>query len=231
MKTIALITAAGRGERFGGDVPKQYRTVEDRPLLSWTISRFEQAAGVDEIVIVVGEEFLLYANEKVVNPYSFGKVTKIISGGATRAESVWKGLKSLPISTGFVAIHDGARPLVDPGDIDRVVEAAHKERAAILASPATDTVKRAEGDLILTTLDRNRLYLAETPQVFQYDIIMSAHEKNEDTTEATDDAFLVEKLGFKVRIVVPERINIKVTREIDLLLARTIIESDYGTGF
>jgi len=229
MKTIALITAAGRGERFGGDIPKQFRIVNGRPLLSWTINCFEQAVNVDEIVIVVGEEFLLYTNEKVVNPYLFKKVIKIVSGGETRTDSVRKGLKSLPISSGFVAIHDGARPLVDPGDIDRVIETAWQERAAILASQATDTVKRVEGNLVLTTLDRQRIFLAETPQAFQYDIIMSAYEKNKGISEATDDAYFVEKLGFKVRIVKSDCINLKVTKETDLLLVRSVIESKYGT--
>lgn len=106
MKTVALIMAGGRGIRFGADIPKQFRNLLDRPLLSWTIMQFERAEKVDEIVVVVPEDFLLYANEKVVNPYPFQKVTKIVVGGENRTESVSIGLKSIPYSTGYVAIHD-----------------------------------------------------------------------------------------------------------------------------
>ncbi|UCD16232.1 MAG: 2-C-methyl-D-erythritol 4-phosphate cytidylyltransferase [Candidatus Zixiibacteriota bacterium] len=231
MKTVALIVAAGRGERFGGDIPKQFRLVHDRPLLSWTIQQFQQATLVDEIVPVVAEEFLLFANEQVVNPYSFTKVREIVRGGDTREESAFNGLKSLPISCGYVAIHDGARPIVDPVDIDRVIETAQRDRAAVLARPATDTVKRVEGDYILATLDRSKIYLAETPQVFQYDLIMSAHSKFKGSISVTDDAAMVEQLGFKVRTVIPERPNIKVTTEDDLKLVRGILAETFRTTF
>lgn len=227
MKTIALIVAAGQGVRLGGDVPKQFRNIMDRPLLTWTALQFEKAQRVDEIVLVVSEDSLLYANEKVVNPYPFAKLNRIVIGGTTRQESVYNGLKSLPISTGYVAIHDGARPVVHYQDIDQVIETAQKERAAILAKPVPDTVKRVESDFIISTLDRSKLYLAETPQVFQYDLIMSAHEKYQGGQQATDDSFLVESLGFKVRTVVPRKQNLKVTTEEDLRLAGFILEQNY----
>jgi len=224
MKTVAMIVAAGRGLRFGGDVPKQFRKIMDRPLLTWTAMQFEEAEGIDEIVLVVSEDFLLYANEEVVNPYRFSKLTRIVKGGETREESVFNGLKSLPISTGYVAIHDGARPVVSIGDINRVVKAAQKDRAAILARPVSDTVKRVEADFIISTLDRTKLYLAETPQVFQYDLIMTAHEKYSRSDKVTDDAYMVELLGFKVKIVVSESANLKVTTEEDLHLANLLLK-------
>jgi 2-C-methyl-D-erythritol 4-phosphate cytidylyltransferase len=223
MKTIALIVAGGRGIRFGGEIPKQFRSLWDRPLLSWTIQQFEEAKRVDEIVIVVPEDYLLYTNEKVVNPYSFRKIGKVVIGGETRAESVRSGLNALPISTKFVAIHDGARPLVSSGDINRVIEMAQKERAAILARPISDTVKRVEGDFIISTLDRTKLFSAETPQVFQYDLIMSAHKSAFNIANVTDDALLIEQLGFKVRTVIPEKINLKITTEEDLILAKHVM--------
>ena len=225
MKTIALILAAGKGLRFGDRIPKQFRVVHNRPLLAWTIRQFEKAAMVDEIVIIVAEDYLIYTNEKIVNRFEFGKVAKIVPGGETRRESVLRGLKSLPISTGFVAIHDGARPLTFAEDIDRVIAAAHKERAAILARPIMDTVKRVEQDFILATLDRERLYLAETPQVFQYDLILSAHEGCGDSEIVTDDSVLVERLGFKVKMVKSAKYNIKITTEEDLSLVRMLLEA------
>lgn len=226
MKTVALIVAAGRGIRFGGKVPKQFRLIHSRPLLSWTINQFEKASKVDEIVLVVSEEFLLYANEKVVNPYSFSKLKKIVTGGATRQESAARGLKSLSISTSYVAIHDGARPIVHHEDINRVIETAQQERAAILARPVADTIKRVESGFIISTLDRDKLFLAETPQVFQYDLLVSAQEKAPRLNSATDDAAMVEALGFKVKTVIPEKPNIKVTTEDDLKFAAMILEEN-----
>ena len=223
MKTVAVIVAAGKGERFGGDIPKQFRKITGRPLLAWTMTRFEEAASVDEIVVVVAEEYMLYVNEKIANEYHYSKLGKIVKGGASRQESVYNGLKSLPISTGYVAIHDGARPVVASEDIDLVVDTARESRAAILARPISETVKRVEGDFIISTLDRSKLYLAETPQVFQYDLILSAHEKTVQTGNATDDAYLVESLGFKVRTVIPRHSNIKVTTEEDLTVAESFL--------
>lgn len=221
--------AGGKGVRLGGPVPKQFRTVNDRPLLSWTITQFEKADKIDDIILVVPEEYLLFANEKIVEPLNFQKVRKIIIGGKTRQASVLNGLKSLPISTSFVAIHDGARPIVCPDDINRVVETAHSERAAILARPMADTVKRVEGDYIISTLDREKLYRAETPQVFQYDLIFTAHQ--EFTGElATDDAFLIESRGFKVRTVIPDNINIKVTTEKDLEIVKYLLRTENETS-
>lgn len=214
--------AGGKGVRLGGSVPKQFRTVGDRPLLSWTITQFEKAELINEIMLVVPEEYLLYSNEKVVEPYGFTKLSKIIIGGATRQMSVVKGLKAIPISTSFVAIHDGARPIVSPDDINRVVETAQKEKAAILARPMADTVKRVEADYIITTLDREKLFRAETPQVFQYDLIFTAYQEFSGEL-ATDDSYLIESRGFKVRTVIPEHLNIKVTTEKDLEIVKYLL--------
>jgi 2-C-methyl-D-erythritol 4-phosphate cytidylyltransferase len=232
MKTCALIVAAGASRRLAGAVPKQFRDICGRPLVAWTISRFEKAVSVDEIVLVVPEEHLLYANEKVVNPFGFVKVTKIVPGGESRRESVLKGLERLPISTGLVAIHDGARPFVLPEDIDRVVALAGTEKAAILAIRATDTVKRAEQGYIFATLSRESLFLAQTPQVFGYDMIITAHRElaakadSGDDLGFTDDASIIEARGFKIRIVEPRHPNMKVTTADDLEVAKLILERE-----
>jgi len=196
-------------------------------MLSWTIGSFEKAASIHEIVVVVAEEYLLHTTQKVVDPFNFMKVNKVVPGGESRARSVLNGLKALPAATDFVAIHDGARPLISPKDIDRVVEVAVKEKAAILAANVADTVKRVKDSFILSTLERDSLCLAQTPQVFQYDLIMQAHldyaDKSGDDT-VTDDASLVEKRGFKVRTVEPTSPNFKVTTAADLLLAEAILK-------
>lgn len=226
MKTYALIVAAGRAVRFGGAVPKQFREVCGRPLLSWTVSRFEQAKAIDAIVVVVADEHLLYTSQKVIDPYGFTKVQKIVVGGDTRQESVLKGLKALPISTRLVAIHDGARPLTLPSDIDRVVETARAERAAMLAVPATDTVKRVRDGYILGTLERDSLYLAQTPQVFDYDLILEAHQSASAGQLVSDDAALIESRGFKVRVVEPTAPNLKVTTADDLAIVEALLRKE-----
>lgn len=227
MNTIALIVAGGSGLRFGGDIPKQYQLAAGRPLLSWTVSRFEKASSIDRIVIVAAEDYLLHVNNKIVNPYGFDKVFKIVPGGETRAESVLKGIDALPISTSFVAIHDGARPLVDPEDIDRVVREAHEHRAAILGRPVSDTVKRAREGIIFATVDRDNLYRAETPQVFQFDLIREAyHEAMEKDIKLTDDASAVEALGFMVKMVEPEKTNPKVTTPEDFAFVGMMLERE-----
>ncbi|MDD3732380.1 MAG: 2-C-methyl-D-erythritol 4-phosphate cytidylyltransferase [candidate division Zixibacteria bacterium] len=226
MKVYAVIVAAGRSERFGGAVPKQFREVCGRPLLSWTISRFEKAASVDKIVLVVSEDNLLYTFHKVVDPYKYTKLEKIVIGGEKRSQSVINGLKALPLSTDIVAIHDGARPLVLPADIDEVVNLAKTRKAAMLAVPATDTIKRVKDGYIITTLEREALYYAQTPQVFQYDLIVSAHEHNTMGNHITDDAMLVEAMGFMVQVVVPRSVNIKVTTPEDLIMVEALLERE-----
>lgn len=229
-KATAIIVAGGAGARFGGDIPKQYTLVAGKPLLSWTISRFEQAESIDRIVIVVAEEFLLHVNNRIVNPGGFAKVLKIVPGGESRMGSVYRGILSLPISTRYVAIHDAVRPLIRPTEIDWVVAEAVRERAAILGRPVAETVKRVREGLILATLDRNNLFLAETPQAFQYDLIREAYKIGmEKKLQATDDSILVESLGFKVQLVQSGFPNPKVTKPEDLEFIKMMLAKE-GNG-
>jgi 2-C-methyl-D-erythritol 4-phosphate cytidylyltransferase len=227
MKTIALIVAGGSGERYGSDIPKQYQLVAGRQLLAWTISRFEQASTIDQIAIVVAEDYLLYVNNQIVDPYGFNKVLKIVPGGESRAESVLKGIESLPISTSFVAIHDGVRPLVKSSDVDLTVLEARNHRAAILGRPVSDTIKRVRADMIMATVDRSNLFLAETPQVFQYDLIKEAYLKGmKSGIIATDDAAYVEALGFMVKLVPSTGPNPKLTSPDDIDFIRMTLERE-----
>jgi 2-C-methyl-D-erythritol 4-phosphate cytidylyltransferase len=227
MRTVALIVAGGRSARLGGEVPKQFRTICGRPMLSWTVDCFEKAGTIDQVLVVVPEDYMIYTSEKVIDPYDCSKAKKIVAGGASRRQSVLNGLNALPLATDYVAIHDGARPLVAPGDIDRVVGAAISDRAAILAVRATDTVKRVRDSFVISTLERDSLFMAQTPQVFQYDLIMKTHRdypQKESDDSVTDDASMVERLGFKVRTVEPTSPNFKVTTADDLVLAEAILK-------
>jgi len=219
MSNWALIVAAGKSERFGDPLPKQFREVAGRPLLSWTIEKFECASSIDKIAVVVAADYQLETRQKIVDPYGFQKTVKVVSGGQSRQESVLKGLEALPESTKVVAIHDGVRALVSPDDIDKVVNLALAEKAAMLALPVTDTLKKVKDHSIVETLDRSQIWLAQTPQAFEYELILEAHRKfaeNPKGTIATDDASLVEALGVGVKVVEPSSINLKVTTAADL---------------
>jgi len=225
MSVYAVIVAGGNSVRFGGDLPKQFKEICGRPMLAWTVEKFQKADSIDNIIIVAPEDSLVYVSENIIDPYDFDKVTKIVAGGKTRQESVYNGLQALPISTEFVAIHDGARPLVKTEDINRVIDVAERDNSAILAIPVADTLKRVVDTYIITTVNREQLFCAQTPQVFQYDLIIEAHKdlaKNADNS-LTDDAQLIESRGFKVKIVEPTGLNLKITTQQDMDVAEAIL--------
>lgn len=227
MKTSAVIVAAGSSIRFGGPMPKQFVAVAGRPMLAWTVDRFERARSIDEIVLVVAEDQILFTGEKVINRYGFTKVTRVVPGGTRRQESVLKGLESLPISTKLVAIHDGARPLVSPDDIDAAVASAGREKAVILAARVSDTVKRVTDGYVMSTQERNDLWLAQTPQVFEYNLILECHRRAaRENTEVTDDASLIESAGFKVCVVEARSPNLKVTDRADLKVVEALLKGE-----
>jgi 2-C-methyl-D-erythritol 4-phosphate cytidylyltransferase len=227
MKTSALIVAAGSSVRFGGALPKQFRTLAGKPLLAWTIQRFEQAASIDDITLVLAKDQIPFAQDKVLEPYNFKKVIGVVAGGATRQESVMRGLESFSSEMRLVAIHDGARPMVAPADIDAVVKEAATNRAAILAARVAETVKRVKDGFVLSTQDRTDLWLAQTPQVFEYSLIVGAHGRaSASKIEATDDAALVEAAGFKVRVVEATAPNMKITTKDDLKLVEALLKGE-----
>lgn len=219
----AVIVAAGTGARFGGDVPKQFMEIAGRPLLAHTVARFEDCEAVDEIVIAVSPEH----EQKVrglVSAEKFGKVSKIVHGGATRAESVRCGFDAVAASCKAVLIHDGARPVVSCSDIEAVVRAAVRAGAACLVAPVTDTIKEVSGGMIARTVDRSLLRRALTPQGFRPEILRHAMESTELDESITDECMLVEKAGFDVAVVEGSASNIKVTHPEDLILAEALLK-------
>lgn len=226
MHAAAVIVAAGRSTRFPGERPKQFVRILDRPLLAWTISRFEAAASIAAIVLVVAEEEMLSTSQEIVDQYAFRKVTKIVAGGMSRRESVLNGLEALPGQTQLVAIHDGARPAVLPADINRVVERALLGRAAILAQPIFETVKQVQNHLITGTVPRESLMAAQTPQVFDFELILDAHRSHLSSDEITDDASLLEPQGIPIAAVIPSNRNPKVTTPEDIPLVAQLLAAD-----
>ena len=223
---VAIIVAAGRGSRMGGGRAKQFREISGIPIIIHTLRRFEQCATVAESVVVLPEggreEF-----SALVEGHGLRKRARAVAGGETRAESVWRGLQALDaVDVEIVAVHDGVRPFVTPEEIDRTVREAELSGAAILAVPSTDTIKEAEGGRVLRTLERARLWRAQTPQCFRLELLRRAYESaSASGLDATDDSALVERLGAAVSVVEGSAHNIKITTPQDFALAETLMKS------
>jgi len=225
MNVRAIIAAGGRGERVGGSLPKQFIEIKKKPLLVYTVENFEKCERIDEIVLVVPEEYVGLSSYQIVDVFNFRKIRKIISGGKERRDSVYKALLSLPGNTDIVTIHDGVRPFISPEKIIKSIEMCKEDKAVILALPINETVKRVEDRFVITTLDREKLWVAQTPQTFEYKLILEAYKKAiEAGFIGTDDSSLVERLGFKVKVLEGEYENIKITTPEDLALAERMIE-------
>ena len=224
MKNYAIITAAGKGTRLPGAVAKQFRPIGSKPLLAWTIDKFEQCPSIDVIHLVVAGEDLNYTHESVVDRFKFTKVERIVAGGKTRFDSILCGLRSIPETANLVYIHDGVRPLVSIAEIEAVGKEAETYDAAILAIRQTETLKRIEAGFVIATLDRDKIWAAQTPQVFKYEAIISAYiQALESKRDFTDDSSVCEAFGISVRIVEGSTANIKVTTPEDLDLARKLL--------
>lgn len=221
----AIIAAAGRGQRFGqGD--KLFAPLAGRPLIAHTLMAFEVCRRVDKVVLVLAGENL-ERGRRLVAAAGFDKVVAICPGGPRRQDSVRMGLEALG-QCRWVVVHDGARPLVTAALIEAGLATAAETGAAIAALPLADTLKEVDDDgLIRRTLDRRNLWAAQTPQVFDYELLREAHRHTED--EATDDAALVEALGQRVKVFPGSPRNLKVTTAADLALAQALL-AESGEG-
>ncbi len=222
----AIIVAAGEGKRFGGAVPKQFVEISGKPLIIHTLERFELCPVVDEIIVVLPAAQAATFSE-ITRNYHLQKLSKTVSGGATRSASVLNGLKVVNSETAeIVAVHDGARPFVSVAEITETIKKAKENGAACLTAPVTDTIKEISDGKIVRTLERSRLRRALTPQCFRYDILRRAFEENNfNAADATDECFLVEKLGVEISIVEGSAKNIKITHKEDFALAEILLKT------
>lgn len=227
MKTEVMVVAAGLGRRLNSKVPKAFALLKGRPLLVYSLKVFNAHPAVDGIV-VVGVKQHLKDFERLA--FKFKKVRAVVAGGALRSDSVKCGLKALFSDTRIVLVHDAARPLVDQAMIDRLLLALEKNKAAIVGVPVKFTVKRVERRTlnIQETPSRDLLWEAQTPQGFHKDILIKAHAKK-FKEEATDDAVLVERMGGRVKMVMGDYRNIKVTTPEDIIWARQLLVAKQGT--
>lgn len=216
-----LVPAAGRGERFGGEIPKQLVEIAGKPLLAWTLERL-LSCGLTGLTVALPREWLQEGAPKIVSDARI----RYIAGGATRQQSVEACLRIGPEGDTLVLVHDGARPAVAIADVRATILAAQDADGAILGRALGDTLKQLNGDRVVTTVDRSGLFCAETPQVFRRDVLTRALEQcHQDGFLGTDEASIVERLpGVVVRAVVARYANPKLTEKRDLPLVRTLLK-------
>lgn len=227
---VAIIAAAGQGTRLAGKRPKQFLELAGTPILFHTLKVFEQCDVIHEIIVVIPAQesagFISLAGK-----HGLRKLSTVVSGGASRAESVLKGFLAVREATAqIVAVHDGVRPFVTVDEISRTVDAATKEGAAILVCPTIDTIKEVGDGRVVRTLKRDDLRKALTPQCFEYSLLRRAYEQADASDPAlTDESALVERLGVKIATVEGSPRNIKITREEDLAMAEALLGDGFGS--
>lgn len=228
----AIIVAAGQSRRMGGDTSKQFILIDGVPVIVRTLKAFEIAERIREVVIAARQEDIpqMYA---LIQDYEITKVKQIITGGVTRQESVFRAIAQVDENADFLAIHDGARPLIRPQEIDLAVSAAVEHGAAALGVPVKDTVKQVDADgKIVDTPERSTLWAVQTPQVFSRALYLRAAEQaGEAAAQLTDDCQLIERTGAPVYLVRGAYANLKITTPEDVFAAEGILratEDFYG---
>jgi len=219
----AIILAAGKGRRLNLSAPKPLVKIGSRPAIIYSLSSLNRHPDIDEIIVVLSP-----ANQdkiiKVIKSFSFEKIKAFVLGGRRRQDSVHNGLKAVNKKSNWILIHDSARPFIDSKSITKVILAAKKSGAAILAVKPKATIKFSrQANMVTETLNRDKLWEAQTPQVFKKNLLLKAYKKY-SKDNVTDDASLVEKSGKRVEIVKGSYGNIKITTGEDLLLAGLIIK-------
>ena len=222
----AIVLAAGSGKRMGTKVHKQYLLMGGKPVLYYSLRAFEDSKRIDEIILVCGAGEEDYCRKEIVEKYGISKARKIIPGGAERYNSVWNGLKET--KEGYVYIHDGARPFVDEEIIERAYECVSEHHACVAGMPSKDTVKIADsGNIVTATPDRSSVWIVQTPQVFDTELIRKAYAllMEKDEISVTDDAMVAEQmLGASVRLFYGSYENIKITTPEDLEIAEVFLK-------
>jgi 2-C-methyl-D-erythritol 4-phosphate cytidylyltransferase len=235
----AIITAAGKGTRIKSNISKQFIHIFDKPILAHTIRSFQKSKRIDEIYVTVSEDHIDFCEKEIIGKNDFSKVKELVLGGETRQDSVFNALKRVPKKCRIVAVHDGVRPLITPEEIDYLINSLIRHnkkddrvKGIIIASPAYETVKKiTEDKTIDCTVQRSSVCMAQTPQTFFYNDLLKAHIKADaDGYTGTDDASLLERIGWKVKVVIGKHENIKVTTPMDLFLAELIMGRDGKHG-
>lgn len=223
VRCAAVVAAAGAATRMGGE-DKVLAPLGEQPVLLYSLSALEASEHICEIVVVTREDLLVQVSQ-LCKSAGLSKVTKVVVGGASRAESVLKGLREVSGRAKLIAIQDGARPFVTQEIIDGAVFAAERWSAAAPAVPVKDTVKEAADGRVVATPDRDSLFAVQTPQVFDAELIRGALGKAvADGEPVTDDCSAVERIGIPVILTAGSYENIKITTPVDLAVAEAILK-------
>jgi 2-C-methyl-D-erythritol 4-phosphate cytidylyltransferase len=215
--TAAIIVAAGNSRRMGHD--KIFSDIGGKPLIARVIDTCQQSSEISEIILVFNSNNI-NAGKELCSRMNWTKVTDVCTGGDRRQDSVQQGLNRIT-QCEWVLIQDGARPFITTEMITRGIKAAAETGAAIAAVPVNDTIKQADNNqIVVQTLERNSLWAIQTPQIYRFDIISEAYKNIKD--DVTDDAAMVEKLGYKVKIFLGSYNNIKITTQEDMIMAEII---------
>ena len=232
-RIVAILPAAGLGTRMGGDTPKQFLELDGVPLVIFTLRRLAACAAITDFLIATRAEDLT-ALEALVAQERLGRPVRVVRGGGTRQESVGNALAEVPADAEIVLVHDAVRPFVTREQVERVIVEARARRAAILGIPAMDTVKEvkraslpSDVALITSTIPRERVVLAQTPQAFACALLKEAFARaQQDGVTASDEAGLVERMGVDVHVVLGSERNLKVTKPADMELARFYLDQE-----
>jgi 2-C-methyl-D-erythritol 4-phosphate cytidylyltransferase len=234
MKVTVILPAAGLGTRMGRTVPekagtsrKQFMLLEGSPILLHTIRKFASTPAVTEIVVALRAEDMEWVRE-LLSAEKFGKPVRLVEGGDSRQESVEHALATLGPGTELVAVHDAVRPFIEHSVLEKVFAEAEESGAAIVGIVPVDTVKQVHRNKIRQTIPRERLILAQTPQVFRFDLLKTAFAKaREDSFAGTDESSLVERLDqVEVSVVPGSDRNLKITKPSDMDLARLFLSEE-----
>ena len=225
MKTVVIIPAGGTGRRMGGEIPKQYLSLAGIPILVHTLREFQQSPFVNEIFLVVPEGDVTDVRRDLVERYDLAKVSLVVAGGRERQDSVRNAIMHVRDEHEIILVHDGVRPFVTGALIERTVAGAKEFGAAVPGIPVRDTVKAADATgRVVKTVQREGLWLVQTPQAFRREVILAAYERaSADGFYGSDDASLVERTGIPVRMIPGDADNIKVTTPEDLARGERIV--------
>lgn len=221
----SIVVAAGSGKRMGLETKKQYLLLGGKPLFIHTLEIMEKQKKITEIILVVPAADLDFC-KKIIKDYSIKKISHIVSGGDARGASVYNGLQAVSKDSEFVVVHDGARPFLSQQVLEKVIEAAMAEGAAIAGVPVKDTIKQINTNgLVEKTLERSFLWSVQTPQAFRRELLLECYEKAlKDKLQGTDDAYILEVYGYPVKMVPGDYRNMKITTKEDLEYAEYLLK-------
>ena len=220
-KVSAIILAAGSGSRFGEK--KQFKKLNGKPIWFYSLNTFIQSESVDELILVIPNDSLeTLKQSQVFKSLNKTNNIKLVSGGKSRKDSVFNGLKVVKKAIDIVCIHDAARPFIKASYIKHS-EACSEFDGAIIAIPSVDTVKKVDKQIIKNTIDRESLWMAQTPQTFKKDKLLYAI-KNSSHLNITDESMLMEEANFKIKLIEGDQSNFKITNEIDWELAKVMVQ-------